>query len=285
MFTFDIGSAKMTLKKGGGAMKEITNKPVPRQYEERFEEVTRGEEVLFIVVGDLDLKGKYADSMLVFTKNGLIAFDRSFDGGVCSIAYNEMESADVKRLYGNALFRVRFSNGKRKPLMRFSYAAAEVADAGAVFVNSLKEHGYSDEDAEVVKSVYLKQRSFCPKCGRKLPSPDAECLNCSGKRKLITKFSGYVKPETKPLIVCMILSVLTTAFSLVPPYITKIMVDDVIPQKSSKRLMAVILLLLGVYVLQYVINGFRAHKLRISGDRIVLNLKKDIYMKRRSICR
>lgn len=152
-------------------MKEITNKPVPRQYEERFEEVTRGEEVLFIVVGDLDLKGKYADSMLVFTKNGLIAFDRSFDGGVCSIAYNEMESADVKRLYGNALFRVRFSNGKRKPLMRFSYAAAEVADAGAVFVNSLKEHGYSDEDAEVVKSVYLKQRSFCPKCGRKLPSP------------------------------------------------------------------------------------------------------------------
>ena len=95
-------------------MKEITNKPVPRQYEERFEELTRGEEVLFIVVGDLDLKGKYADSMLVFTKNGLIAFDRSFDGGVCSIAYNEMESADVKRLYGNALFRVRFSNGKRK---------------------------------------------------------------------------------------------------------------------------------------------------------------------------
>ena len=260
-------------------MKEITNKPVPRQYEERFEEVTRGEEVLFIVVGDLDLKGKYADSMLVFTKNGLIAFDRSFDGGVCSIAYNEMESAEVKRLYGNALFRVRFSNGKRKPLMRFSYAAAEVADAGAVFVNSLKEHGYSDEDAEVVKSVYLKQRSFCPKCGRKLPSPDAECLNCSGKRKLITKFSGYVKPETKPLIVCMILSVLTTAFSLIPPYITKIMVDDVIPQKSSKRLMAVILLLLGVYVLQYVINGFRAYKLRISGDRIVLNLKKDIYEK------
>ena len=43
--------------------------------------------------------------------------------------------------------------------------------------------------------------------------------------------------------------------------------------------MAVILLLLGVYVLQYVINGFRAYKLRISGDRIVLNLKKDIYEK------
>lgn len=53
-------------------MKEITNKPVPRQYEERFEELTRGEEVLFIVVGDLDLKGKYADSMLVFTKTGLL---------------------------------------------------------------------------------------------------------------------------------------------------------------------------------------------------------------------
>lgn len=260
-------------------MKDITNKPVPQQFAEQYEKLKNNEEVLFTVVGDLDLKAKYAESMLVFTKNGLFAFDKCHKDGICEVKYDDVEKANVKRLYGNALFRIKNKNGRYVPLLRFSYAAAEVADAGAVFVNSLKEHGYRDEDTEVVHSVYLKQRSFCPKCGRKLATPDAECLNCSGKGKMISRFSQYVKPELGELGICMVLSVLTTAFSLVPPYITKVMVDDVIPNKSADRLVYVILALLGVYILQYVINGFRSYKLRLSGDRIVLNLKKDIFEK------
>lgn len=260
-------------------MKDIANKPVPQQFAEQFEKLKKEEAVLFTVVGDLDLKAKYGQSMLVFTKRGLFAFDRCHKGGVCKVSYDSVEKADVKRLYGNALFRVKYKNGKHTPLLRFSYAAAEVADAGAVFVNGLIEHGYRDEDVEVVHSVYLKQRSFCPKCGRKLATPDAECLNCSGKGKMISRFSQYVKPELGQLGVCMVLSVLTTAFSLVPPYITKVMVDDVIPNRSADRLVYVILALLGVYVFQYIINGFRSYKLRLSGDRIVLNLKKDIFEK------
>ncbi|MGN0545516.1 MAG: ABC transporter ATP-binding protein [Acutalibacteraceae bacterium] len=260
-------------------MKDITNKPVPRQYEAQYGEIAENEEILFAVVGDLDLKAQYAESMLVFTKTGITAFDRTFDGGMYRLSYGEIESAQVKRLYSNALFRLKLSNGKRISVMRFSYAAAEVADAGAVFINNVNDHGYSEEDAEVVRSVYMKQRSFCPKCGRKLSSPDAECINCAGKKKMISRFSKYVKPEAGQLVVCMILSILTTVFSLIPPYITKIMVDDVIPNKASDRLVHVILLLLGVYVLEYVINGFRSYKLRLSGDRIVLNLKRDIYEK------
>lgn len=77
----------------------------------------------------------------------------------------------------------------------------------------------------------------------------------------------------------MLLSVAATALSLVPPYITKIMVDDVIPCKDFSMLIKVLAALLGIYIFQYVMNGFRSYRLRLAGDRITLNLKKDIYEK------
>ena len=260
-------------------LKVITNKPIPKQYEDSFNQLFKNDEPLFIVVGDLNLKGRYAESMMVFTKEKLVAFDECYESGSFSIDYCDIEDAQVKRLYGNAVFKIKMKNGKKKILLRFSYAGAEVADAAAVFVNAVNEGKDLLDEAETVKSVYHKQRCFCPKCGRKLPNPEAECINCSGKGKLISKFGKYVIPEKKSLIICMLLSVAATALSLVPPYITKIMVDDVIPCKDFSMLIKVLAALLGIYIFQYVMNGFRSYRLRLAGDRITLNLKKDIYEK------
>ncbi len=260
-------------------MKITTNKPIPKQYEESFNSIFKNEETLFIVVGDLNLKGRYAESMMVFTSDKIIAFDECYDNRSFSVNYADIETAQVKRLYGNAIFKIKLKTGKKKMLLRFSYAAAEVADASAVFVNALNDGKDLSDELETVKSVYHKQRCFCPKCGRKLPNPEAECINCSGKGKLISKFGKYVIPEKKSLFICMLLSVAATALSLVPPYITKIMVDDVIPGKDSAMLIKVLAVLLGIYIFQYVMNGFRSYRLRLAGDRITLNLKKDIYEK------
>ncbi len=260
-------------------MKEIANKPIPSDFSEIYEKTFFEKPPLFCVVGDLNLNGIYADSMLCFTETGLYSFDKCNENTVVSLDYADIEEAFVKRLYGNAVFKVKLKNGKKQILLRFSYAAAEVADAGAVFVNALNDGNPLEDELETVRSVYHKQRCFCSKCGRKLPNPDAECINCSSKGKIVGKFAKYIIPEKRDLLVCMVLSVLATALSLVPPYITKIMVDDVIPNKNSQMLLNVLAVLLGVYILQYVMNSFRSYRLRLTGDRITLNLKKDIYEK------
>ena len=256
----------------------ISNKPVPRCYEEKLHSELRGEKALFIVVGDLNLNGKYAESMLAFTATRVISFDEC-RLTVASVDYCDIKEAKVKRLYGNAMFKVFFKAGGRDTLLRFTYASAEVADAAASFINNLNDGGNLDDEAETVKAVYHKQRCFCPKCGRKLANPEAECINCASKDKLVSKFKKYVIPEKKQLIICMLLSVVCTALSLVPPYITKIMVDDVIPNKNPSKLVSVLMMLMTVYIVNYVINGFRSYKLRLTGDRMVLSLKKDIYAK------
>lgn len=260
-------------------MNVTVNKPIPDKFADEVQKLFANEACLFAVVGDLNLKGRYAESVAVFTADRLVAFDECCENSSETVLYSDIEKAEVKRFYGNAVFKVKLKNGKKKMLLRFSYASAEVADAAAVFVNALNDGCELEQELETVKSVYHKQRCFCPKCGRKLPNPEAECINCAGKGKLVSKFGKYVIPEKFSLLVCMVFSVAVTALSLVPPYITKIMVDDVIPGKDSAMLVKVLAALLGDYILQYAITGIRAYKLRLAGDRITLNLKKDIYEK------
>ena len=260
-------------------MVEISNRPVPDKFRDKLQSVVKPEEILFIVVGDLNLNGKYADSMAVFLRDRVITFDECLGTEYKITNYSDIEKANVKRLYGNAIFKIKNKNGTYEALLRFSYAAAEVADAGANFINVTNLKGCSDEEIEVVRAVYNKQRSFCPKCGRKLPQPGAECINCAGKSKIISKFSKYVVPEKGSLIFCMLLSVITTAMSLVPPYITKTLVDSVIPQHNRDGLLKIILLLVAVYVIQFAVNGLRSYKLRLTGNKIIMSIKKDIYAK------
>ncbi len=260
-------------------VKILANKPFPEKYRKYYDEVFKDEKPLFIITGDLAFDRTYGESALCFTKTHVYAFDETFEGGYIAIGYGTLSKAKVKRMYGNGTFDVYDEKGKRRVLMRLSFAAANVADAGADFINGIIKDGYTDELYYAVENTFLKQRSFCSKCGRRLPSPDADCINCKGKGKMFSKFVEYAMPYKKGLLVCMLLSIFTTAMSLVPPYITGYMVDDVLPSGEIGMLYKMILTLLAVYILQYTVSAYRSYLLRLTGDRIVIGLKKDIYAK------
>lgn len=257
----------------------LSTKAIPECFSEKYDDLFKDEPPLFNVVGDLTMKRKYGESMLSFGKNGVWAFDNDYENGFTYFSYDDVKEADVKRMYGNAVFTLITKDGKRHKLTRFTYAAANPADAGKDFVNAVIEEGYSDNLLYAVENTFMRMRAFCPKCGRKLPSPDAECLNCQGKGKMISKFAVYALPYKKNLIICMLLSVFTTAAALVPPYITGRMVDTVLPDKDMDALIKMIFILLGVYIAQYTVTALRSYMLRITGDKIVVALKKDIYAK------
>ncbi len=266
--------------------KTFSNKPIPEEIMKFAEKNLEGEKILFSVVGDLNLDGNYDDSALIVTETSLLAVDKKHKNGFRLYKFDEIEKVIVKRMYGNAIVRVKLKappeEGKRQNIeiaLRFTYANADIADAAAIFINNVNDGLNLEEQLLIVKSTYDKQRSFCPKCGRKLASPDAECYNCKGKGKVITKLMKYLMPEKGKLIFCVILSVLVTGLSLVPPRVTQMMVDEILPQNNAKGLITVILALLGVYIVQYVLSFIRSYFLRIAGDKIIIDLKKDIYAK------
>ena len=66
-----------------------------------------------------------------------------------------------------------------------------------------------------VEATYDKLMLFCPKCGRRLLHPGADCINCQSKGKTFTKLARYLKPEIPNLIVCLFLSLISTALTMV----------------------------------------------------------------------
>ena len=258
----------------------LTNVPVPRRIQDTVLKLcSSGESPLFAVVGDLSLSGKYGDSALFVYEDRLIAVDESYENGGLVIPFDGIAEIKVKRMYGNAVLKIADGDGKKSDVIRFTYSVADVCDSAALFVEKIKAGEGVQEALEIVRATYKNLRSFCPKCGRKLPNPDAECLNCQGKSKLIHKFAKYVKPHVPQLVLCLFLSIFTTGMALVPPYITGYMVDKVLPNRDTRMLLIVILVLLSVYVLQFTIGGIRGYLLRLAGDKIIIDLKSDIYAK------
>ncbi|MBQ1965813.1 MAG: hypothetical protein II348_03975, partial [Clostridia bacterium] len=246
------------------------------------------ETVKFVVVGDLNLRSKYAKTFLVVTDGKIYGFDPTFEGGMRTYAYSDLKRAYVKRCYGNAILVFSEDSSDAKQIdhskgyvnfIRFSYKVSSLYDAAAHFIENVASGKDMDELMPSVEASFEKQFSVCPKCGRNLIRPGAPCLNCQSKGKIIKKLTSYVWPYKYVLLFCLLLSLVTTAVTLVPPYMTKTLVDDVLPGGKRNMLLICVGILFGTYLIQYGVGAIRAYLLRITGDRIVADLRNDVYNK------
>ena len=276
----------------------LKNKPLPKATEPIIEKMTAsGQHILFVIVGDLSLKGKYSETALIFTETDVTTFDVSV-GEAKTIPYSDMKEVQSKRMYGNATLSAIMPNGKREIFFRYTYAVAALCDAAALFISHINEGAEMNEEIAVMTVTFERALSVCPKCGRTLLHPGAECIMCRSKMKIVKQLSKYVKPQSKLIIICIILSLITTAMSLIPPTITGFIVDVVFPggngnsnitilnkiadylgSDSGKLLLTMISLLLATYIFQYGIGIIRAYLMRTVGDKAVAALRTDIYLK------
>ncbi len=260
--------------------KPLINKAMPddaRGWIER--QLSDGEKMLFAVVGDLSLFEKYAAATLIITSRRAVIVDENHDNGFFSAAFSDIEKVSVKRMYGNARMNFKLKNGEEFTVFRYTYAVADLCDVAASYIEAIGRGEDQGEQLEIVKAAYEKKMRVCPKCGRTLIRPGAECIKCQSKGKIVSKLFKYVKPQGKFLIVALIMSMCSTALALLPPSLTQRLVDDVLPNGKQNDLITIVLLLLGSYIIGTLLNGFRGYILRIAGDRIVRYMRNDVYEK------
>ena len=276
----------------------LKNKAIPEGAERVLNELrSNGEDVLFAIVGDLALSGKYAESALFCTPTHVITYDPESDEPL-RFAFADMEDVRSKRMYGNATISAIMPSGERVVFFRYTYAVAALCDAAALFISHVRDGENLDDEKAIMAITFERALSVCPKCGRTLLHPGAECIMCRSKTKIVKKLSGYMLPQLKMIIFCIVLSLITTAMSLLPPTITGFIVDVVFPGgtgisnipllnslatayagNSGGLLLIMILILLATYVLQYSIGIVRSYTFRQIGNRSVTALRNDIYRK------
>lgn len=255
----------------------LINKTLPREVKIVLERAVGDERVLFIVVCDLDKKGKYSRSALAVTDKSLIIVDKALENGCEVRKIDDIKKVFVKRMYGSAILKVTDRDGKTDEVLRFTYSTATLCDMAAKYLTSVANGGNFDEELDIVDATYEKLLLVCPKCGRKLLHPGAECINCASKGKIVKKLMKYIAPQKWVLLICLVLSGLSTALALLPPYCTQALVDNILPNKDMKKL----LLIVGAIGLSYIcgvtINVTRSYILRKASTRMVQALRNDVY--------
>jgi ATP-binding cassette subfamily B protein len=274
----------------------LKNREIPKAVQPIVDGMTNdGEKVLFVIVGDLALNGRYAESALIFTEDSVVCYD-GVPGEEKRYFYRDMEEVIAKRMYGNATLSAKMPDGKRVVFFRYTYAVAALCDAAALYINHINDGADKQEEFAIMAITFERALSVCPKCGRTLLHPGAECIMCRSKLKIVKQLSKYISPQLKTIIVCIILSLLTTMLSLIPPTITGYIVDVVFNQGTSSipflgsiatmfgekaftMLMTLIACLLFSYILQYGIGIVRSYLMRTAGDKAIADLRSDIYEK------
>ncbi len=274
----------------------LKNKALPKAAERLTEKMkAEGERPLFAIAGDLSEVGKYSESAIVVSDRSLGVFD----GGEAKIyKISEISELKSKRMYGNAVLSAKIDGEGRKILFRYTYSIAALCDSAALFINHINEGASLDEEMSIMEAVFERALCVCPKCGRTLLHPGAECIMCRSKLKIAKRLFGYMSDEKWNILLGVILALITTAMAIIPPTITGFIVDAVFPGGSGKSgiaplnyirdrlggdaeklLFAMIVLLFTTYALQHGIGIVRAYIFRRVGNRSVARLRCDIYKK------
>ena len=294
----------------------ITNQALPDDIKNRLCEVFQNPP-LMAVVGDLTLEGSYGTTALVAGEETLAGFDSSHKNGVRAIDYSSILSVENKRLYGNIIFyaylkeggeeaeqelaqkkrdehperkKIEKRLGKRVEVFRATYATAPVCDAIAEYVNSLV--GYDDvenifggaikdkdEGLQIAEASFKKSRSICPTCGRRLRSPEAQCLKCASKKRVVSKLWTYLQPKKQLLVAALIISAITTTLGLAPTYINVVLIDNVIPNRDRMGLLLVVIILASIFLVQRVLGSVQGYFFRVVSNNFIALLRRDVFAK------
>ncbi|MBQ8164842.1 MAG: ABC transporter ATP-binding protein [Clostridia bacterium] len=254
----------------------LSNKELSKQTTEYLE---KNKSILgdaeYAVVGDLSVDGKYAYSAFVLTKTHVI----TFDGGTNVYDLNDIKKIQVKRMYGNAAVIIILNDDTEECVFRFTYSVAVICEALVDYINHVRDGADEDSEKEIIDNAFSKLLRVCPKCGRALMREGSECLKCKSKKSVYKKVSKYIKPELGRLLFCVAMSIITTITVLFPPMMTQKLIDEVIPEKNMNMLINIIFLLILSYIIQVFVAAYRSYCIRMSGDRIVLNIRNDVYEK------
>ena len=235
--------------------------------------------ILFAIIGEIAKNDHYRQTALAITATRLFTFDFESGTAADSIAFSDMADIFTKRMYGNGLLRVKMQDGSIRDVFRFTFTVAGLCDAAIAFVQGVQKGEAVEEEMEAIRGAYDKLLSVCPKCGRTLSAPGVPCIGCMNKGKLFKRLGAYMKSETHILVVSVILSIITTTLALMPPLLTKSLVDDILPSYNTTALLIVSLSLIGIHIFRFLLAGIRGYLLRISGNRIVANIRCDVYEK------
>ena len=176
-----------------------------------------GEDELIRVQADLDEKGDFGTQWVVVTGNRVLVQQ---NGAVEDIPFAEMALARTEALVGGARLEIHRKNG---PSVYVPYSMTQA--------QKFSETTRGIEQLRKEQALFVNANldlTICESCGRLLPEKNGICPACLNKWATLGRIASYLKPYKGRAAVLALASIVTTVAELIPPYVTKRIVDDVL---------------------------------------------------------
>lgn len=247
-------------------MEEFVPEPVLRAVTERT-----GDAPTVAVESDLLPNGRYGQLWLIATPTRILRVE--MEGGSARVSaewnlhdldsFRYEELVDAGCLVANCKTRV-------VELIRGSTAHSEQIAATAKRLKRLRE-------GEPVASA-IATRRVCPKCLRPLPKDSDVCETCVNKGRTLIRLFRFLKPYRRQVALSVFLLVSSTVLLLLPPYISKLLVDRVLVPKAGGSLFVILVAALVSASLLYMVTQIL--RLRLNawlGNNVIVDVRAQLF--------
>ncbi|MFC5407401.1 ABC transporter transmembrane domain-containing protein [Cohnella soli] len=227
-------------------------------------------EPIFSVKSDLLPDGRFGEQWFAISESEVTVWNlegkQTFKMNTSALS----EARAVSGIGGGTLL----ADTKDGPVVVARYTAALSPAFG--FAAKLLTAIAKQEELPVVSEKEFPR--YCPSCGSTLPEDVQTCPICKSKSKALGRMLRYAKPYKLQMAIAIVLLVLTTAIELVPPYLTKIMIDDVLQPKNAGS--AILWVVLGLGATSLLMSTMQTIRGLIGvwvGSKLMGDLRNDIY--------
>ena len=182
--------------------------------------VPEGEDVLIRIFTDLTPEQAFGAQWLVVTCNRVVVVPVEGGGAVSEVAVDEIKVARTEPLVGGGRLEIEQNSA---PTLSIPYSGS--------LSGKFSEVARGIEQLRKGEPFFINDtldRTRCDKCNRLLPEKNGICPACIRKLATLKRIAGFMAPYKKRAAVLAVASIATTLAELMPPLVTKHLVDDVL---------------------------------------------------------
>ncbi|SVB66515.1 uncharacterized protein METZ01_LOCUS219369, partial [marine metagenome] len=235
-----------------------------------------GETVHISAVTDLSEEMQYEECWLVVTDQRVIRFSPMSTDVTSTIDLKDIRSAAVEDMVGAGSLYVDV-DGEMVGVI--NYTPTERTK----FVEIAKGIDLLAKEEPLAMSAHI-DRTRCDSCGMLLPESNGLCPNCTDKLAMIKRILKYLMPFKGMAILMVSMSFVMTLAELGPPWIMKMILDDVVGSDSlvpqGERLPLLYMLVvafLGVRLVSYILEVLRGRVSYWLAGQITIAVRDDLY--------
>jgi len=223
-------------------MDKLIDKPVNGLAKRISSVLAQDEDELIRVQSDLGADGRFGTQWVVVTAQRILVYQNGEEGEAVEIPIEDLALARTEGLVGGARLELHRKNAP-SVYVPFSKTLAQKFSETTRGIEQLRKGQEFYINSEL-------DHTRCDNCGRLLPEKNGICPACINRFATLGRIAEYLKPYKGRAILLAFASVLTTVTELLPPMITKHIVDDVlVPAGAMQALDGDRLSMLGWFVM------------------------------------